>query len=561
MRKPLLYSFFTTAALLFASASQKAYAENVVQFTGGNYVFAENGRLTFNLEPDLFKNRNWKYNPATGGIETSFTTRALDFKTRYSSTFHAYENVAAAPVQVPFVRPVLTRRQMQQYGARPVFLPALAGLVVRVAGRILVQSLPPVVMSCLKNERCRSFLGSVAVNAIGACVINYSAGAGGLSLPFGVCQKAEEEGWEKDANGNYVRKGGAFVLEGVSADGWKVQDMDTLPPQTLRKDLTEEQIKAKMQDFCEAYQQMPNSGEKVRPLKGIAVFKTNDASGAPSRVVVSCNYDGGSGNEYARATYKFDGKSQEQLQIVDLKDLIVEDIKEKPNDYVNSDTPIGKDLLAVNSAVQSDFYVDAGSGKGSFSVISEPYRTSDGKTYQDRIEIKSPVSDPAAKPSGNAQSGTPGVSITQNHVSVRQQARPDKEADAKNAENNAANGKRRGKGVGDAQSASGVGNNGNCKDKDNAGTIACAKLGDVSDDGSNPFGAAIGKFDYGDGLKQDNFLPANGTCPAPKTVVLMGRSYTFSYEWFCEYARLIRAIVVAAAAIAAGFIVFGGRKS
>ena len=555
MKKPLLYSFFTTAALLFVCGSQKAYAENVVQFTGGNYVFAENGRLTFNLEPDLFKNRNWKYNSATGGIETSFTTRALDFKTRYSSTFHAYENVAAAPVQVPFVRPVLTRRQMQQYGARPVFLPALAGLVVRMAGRILVQSLPPVVMACLKNVQCRTVIGVTAAH----CTINSVIGL--IKTGVSVCDKAEEEGWEKDANGNYVRKGGAFVLEGVRAQGWNVQDMDTLPPQTLRKDLTEEQIKAKMQDFCEAYQQMPNSGEKVRPLQRISVVKTNDASGAPSRVIVSCSYYGESGNEYASATYEFDGKSQEQLQIVDLKDLIVEDIKEKPNDYVNSDTPLGKDLLAVNSAVQSDFYVDAGSGKGSFSVISEPYRTSDGKTYQDRIEIKSPVSDPSAKPSGDSKSGTPGVSVTQNHVSVRQQARPDKEADAKNAENNAANGKRRGKGVGDAQSASGVGNNGNCKDKDNAGTIACAKLGEVSDDGSNPFGSAIGKFDYGDGLKQDNFLPTNGTCPAPKTVVLMGRSYTFSYEWFCEYARLIRAIVVAAAAIAAGFIVFGGRKS
>lgn len=547
----IAYSLFAIAAFWVCGS---ANAENVVQFTGGNYVFAENGRLTFNLEPDLFKNRNWKYNPATGGIETSFTTRALDFKTRYSSTFHAYENVAAAPVQVPFVRPVLTRRQMQQYGARPVFLPALAGLVVRVAGRILVQSLPPVVMACLKNERCRSFLGSVAVNAIGACVINYSAGAGGLSLPFGVCQKAEEEGWEKDANGNYVRKGGAYVLDDVSAEGWKPQDMSTMPPQTLSKNLTEEQIKAKMQDFCEAYQQNPNGAKKFRELTSIGVGKDG------SSVTVSCIYNGASGNDYARAYYKFDGASQEQMQIVDLKDLIVEDIKEKPNDYVNSDTPIGKDLLAVNSAVQSDFYVDAGSGKGSFSVISEPYRTSDGKTYQDRIEIKSPVSDPAAKPSGNAQSGTPGVSVTQNHVSVRQQARPDKEADAKNAENNAANGKRTGKGSGDAQSASGVGNNGNCKDKDNAGTIACAKLGDVSDDGSNPFGAAIGKFDYSDGLQQDNFLPTEGTCPAPKTVVLMGRSYDFKYDWFCEYARLIRALVVAAASIAAGFIVFGGRK-
>ena len=549
MKKPLLYSFFTTAALLFVCGSQKAYAENVVQFTGGNYVFAENGRLTFNLEPDLFKNRNWKYNPATGGIETSFTTRALDFKTRYSSTFHAYENMAAAPVQVPFVRPVLTRRQMQQYGARPVFLPALAGLVVRVAGRILVQSLPPVVMSCLKNEWCRSFVGS----AVAHCTINAVFGL--VKTGISVCDKAEEEGWEKDANGNYVRKGGAYVLNDVSAEGWKPQDMSTLPPETLSKNLTEEQIKAKMQDFCEAYQQNPNGAKKFRELTSIGVGKDG------SSVVVSCVYNGVSGNDYARAYYKFDGASQEQMQIVDLKDLIVEDIKEKPNDYVNSDTPIGKDLLAVNTATQSDFVINDGSGKGTFSVVSEPYRTSDGKTYQDRIEIKSPVSDPAAKPSGDSKSGAAGVSVTQNPTSVKQQARPDKDADAHAAENNAPNGKRRGDGVFNPKSASGVGNTGNCKDKDNAGTIACAKLGDVSDDGSNPFGAAIGKFDYGDGLKQDNFLPANGTCPAPKTVVLMGRNYTFSYEWFCEYARLIRAIVVAAAAIAAGFIVFGGRKS
>ena len=547
MKKPLLYSFFTTAALLFVCGSQKAYAENVVQFTGGNYIFAENGRLTFNLEPDLFKNRNWKYNPATGGIETSFTTRALDFKTRYSSTFHAYENVAA--VKTPFVRPVLTRRQMQQYGARPVFLPVLAGLVVRVAGRILVQSLPPVVMSCLKNEWCRSFVGS----AVAHCTINAVFGL--VKTGVSVCDKAEEQGWEKDANGNYVRKGGAYVLNDVSAEGWKPQDMSTLPPETLSKNLTEEQIKAKMQDFCEAYQQNPNGAKKFRELTSIGVGKDG------SSVVVSCVYNGVSGNDYARAYYKFDGASQEQMQIVDLKDLIVEDIKEKPNDYVNSDTPIGKDLLAVNTATQSDFVINDGSGKGTFSVVSEPYRTSDGKTYQDRIEIKSPVSDPAAKPSGDSKSGAAGVSVTQNPTSVKQQARPDKDADAHAAENNAPNGKRRGDGVFNPKSASGVGNNGNCKDKDNAGTIACAKLGDVSDDGSNPFGAAIGKFDYGDGLKQDNFLPTNGTCPAPKTVVLMGRSYTFSYEWFCEYARLIRAIVVAAAAIAAGFIVFGGRKS
>lgn len=36
--------------------SQPTAQTNTSQQTGGNYIYAENGKLTFNLEPSLFEN-------------------------------------------------------------------------------------------------------------------------------------------------------------------------------------------------------------------------------------------------------------------------------------------------------------------------------------------------------------------------------------------------------------------------------------------------------------------------------------------------------------------------
>ena len=38
-----------------------AKAENIIQLTGGNYIFAEEGKLVFNIDPEVFLNRNWRY--------------------------------------------------------------------------------------------------------------------------------------------------------------------------------------------------------------------------------------------------------------------------------------------------------------------------------------------------------------------------------------------------------------------------------------------------------------------------------------------------------------------
>jgi len=65
-------------------------AENIMQFTGGNYVFAENGRLIFNLDPSVLEAREWHYNQATDSFDTEFKTN-MQLKTLYTDSFHGYE--------------------------------------------------------------------------------------------------------------------------------------------------------------------------------------------------------------------------------------------------------------------------------------------------------------------------------------------------------------------------------------------------------------------------------------------------------------------------------------
>ena len=83
MRK-IFFLLFTFLA--FISGSLKA--ENYIQFTGGNYAFAENGKLTFNLEPSLFENRAWKYNEASKSLNAEFVTSKITLKTRQASKFN-----------------------------------------------------------------------------------------------------------------------------------------------------------------------------------------------------------------------------------------------------------------------------------------------------------------------------------------------------------------------------------------------------------------------------------------------------------------------------------------
>ena len=60
-----------------------SYAINYLGFGGGNYVYAEQGNLYFNLDPYVFDNRAWTYDKTTG-FSTEIKVN-MDLKTKYTS--------------------------------------------------------------------------------------------------------------------------------------------------------------------------------------------------------------------------------------------------------------------------------------------------------------------------------------------------------------------------------------------------------------------------------------------------------------------------------------------
>lgn len=60
-----------------------SHAINYLGFGGGNYVYAEQGNLYFNLDPYVFDNRAWTYDKTTG-FSTEIKVN-MDLKTKYTS--------------------------------------------------------------------------------------------------------------------------------------------------------------------------------------------------------------------------------------------------------------------------------------------------------------------------------------------------------------------------------------------------------------------------------------------------------------------------------------------
>ncbi|KGJ29275.1 virulence factor TspB C-terminal domain-related protein, partial [Neisseria mucosa] len=58
----------------------------------------------------------------------------------------------------------------------------------------------------------------------------------------------------------------------------------------------------------------------------------------------------------------------------------------------------------------------------------------------------------------------------------------------------------------------------------------------------------------------DFFLPDNGVCPAPRTATYLGITMEFKYDMICNFAQMIRFLVIGIAAVAAAFIMFSSRK-
>lgn len=87
--------------------------------------------------------------------------------------------------------------------------------------------------------------------------------------------------------------------------------------------------------------------------------------------------------------------------------------------------------------------------------------------------------------------------------------------------------------------------------------LACSEKGDVEEQ-EEPF--KIPHTNNDSTFSPDFFLPDNGVCPAPRTATYLGITMEFKYDMICNFAEMIRFLVIGIAAIAAAYIMFSSRK-
>ena len=87
--------------------------------------------------------------------------------------------------------------------------------------------------------------------------------------------------------------------------------------------------------------------------------------------------------------------------------------------------------------------------------------------------------------------------------------------------------------------------------------LACSEKGDVEEQ-EEPF--KIPHTNNDTTFSPDFFLPDNGVCPAPRTATYLGITMEFKYDMICNFAEMIRFLVIGIAAVAAAFIMFSSRK-
>ena len=86
--------------------------------------------------------------------------------------------------------------------------------------------------------------------------------------------------------------------------------------------------------------------------------------------------------------------------------------------------------------------------------------------------------------------------------------------------------------------------------------LACQKMGDGSEAESIFSDIKIPEITNPAEFKLDNFLPDNGSCPAPKTYSTSHGSIIYSYEKHCEVARTLRPFLIAFASVTALYLIF-----
>lgn len=85
----------------------------------------------------------------------------------------------------------------------------------------------------------------------------------------------------------------------------------------------------------------------------------------------------------------------------------------------------------------------------------------------------------------------------------------------------------------------------------NPDIVACQKLGTID---AKPLAQSSVPLSI---KKDEGFGPANGTCPAARSLTLMGRTYSFSWQPMCDFASAIRPLLIGFAYLTAAMSFMG----
>lgn len=619
----LFLLLFISQTAMSADIQIGSMSGNVSQQTGGNYIYAENGKLTFNFEQSMFQNRNWKYDASVDGAVTAFETN-LPIKTKNSSSFHGYEVAANGEItlvayydeNVPapmLVKPVY--RKGYEGRTVHVWLPQVAGWVVRVLGKVSRNVLPPIISKCLSNQMCKAQAIGIAT---WVCGFNFLWGSKDspegflreVGFPKGVCEQAEKDGWQKDKDGQYVRnyKYRAYVKFGRRPDSdCKPEDYAICSPEfrelNIGADTVEDLVK-QLQAMCSRQENIDYTNRD----------ESSSGVGLSGKIVKAEFKEHTKNKEYLCSTtardelgeFESPGASftatieddvhKEKLTFIDLANYVSEDFKQDPNPYINDTGEVGKE---IREKIQSSAAImKKDGGTGTLNLTSEPYKNPNtGETMQDVLSINSgqsweiPPNAGGTGSSGGGGSGGSGgngsgsIPQGQNDVTVNSIPRPDLSGNAKPSENNSPNGtgtsvsvgiggggNTGGNGSGSGnnqggtesgnssgntggnQAASGVGQGGLKCDGEHKGTLACASLGEIKDGFFDD--VEIPKKEDTTTWKPNYFLPDNGVCPQPKSFNFLGKPIYVSYEPICEFMRQIRFIILLGFTLLSAHIVF-----
>lgn len=81
--------------------------------------------------------------------------------------------------------------------------------------------------------------------------------------------------------------------------------------------------------------------------------------------------------------------------------------------------------------------------------------------------------------------------------------------------------------------------------------VACQKLGDLTPETLKSKTVTL------DLKREDGFGPSNGSCPAPKQFVVLGKSMAFRWDLFCDFASAIRPLLIGFAYLSAALAFMG----